>query len=157
MGRNKHHFQRVLENLVSKELLRQLKGTGALDSFTISKGVGKKKEKAASKKRGSPPPQRLGAGSLAERGRLVLRDLPREPGCQPGRPAAGQSGRQNLQSQGCSTAMNIRLRVNSPAARLGLWHQEGMKGGKAPEAPEKGRGWGWNGTCVPGPGALARL
>uniref|UniRef100_A0A674IRV8 Uncharacterized protein n=1 Tax=Terrapene triunguis TaxID=2587831 RepID=A0A674IRV8_9SAUR len=54
--------QKVLENLVSKELLRQLKGTGALDSFTISKRVGKKKEKAVPKKRGRPPK----AGSRAE-------------------------------------------------------------------------------------------
>uniref|UniRef100_A0A8C0GDQ0 H15 domain-containing protein n=1 Tax=Chelonoidis abingdonii TaxID=106734 RepID=A0A8C0GDQ0_CHEAB len=46
--RNKTHFLRVLKGLVSKGLLKQMTGmgTGALDSFTISKGVGKKKEKA---------------------------------------------------------------------------------------------------------------
>uniref|UniRef100_A0A452HGZ8 H15 domain-containing protein n=1 Tax=Gopherus agassizii TaxID=38772 RepID=A0A452HGZ8_9SAUR len=77
MAKKKTHFKRVLLSLVTKGLLQKLKGTGASGSFGIGKEM---KEKAVPVREA---PQRLGEGSLAERGRLVVRDLPREPGCWP--------------------------------------------------------------------------
>uniref|UniRef100_A0A452HH02 H15 domain-containing protein n=1 Tax=Gopherus agassizii TaxID=38772 RepID=A0A452HH02_9SAUR len=98
MAKKKTHFKRVLLSLVTKGLLQKLKGTGASGSFGIGKEMAKKmsaghKKKKAPKKRQRP----LKVGIAAtKRGRLVVRDLPREPGCWP---AAGQSGRENLRTQ----------------------------------------------------------
>uniref|UniRef100_A0A8C4WPJ4 H15 domain-containing protein n=1 Tax=Gopherus evgoodei TaxID=1825980 RepID=A0A8C4WPJ4_9SAUR len=84
MAKKKTHFKRVLLSLVTKGLLQKLKGTGASGSFGIGKEMAKKmsaghKKKKAPKKRQREAPQRLGEGSLAERGRLLTHGIQSTP------------------------------------------------------------------------------
>uniref|UniRef100_A0A8C3TJT5 H15 domain-containing protein n=1 Tax=Chelydra serpentina TaxID=8475 RepID=A0A8C3TJT5_CHESE len=101
--RNKTHF---LRNLVPKGVLQQLKGTGALGSFGIGKGMGKKRESSAQEgglpKTGSRKPGRK-------------RKAGAEGSSQGARMPASQAGQQPVKVGGrTSKARAVRTKQPSP-------------------------------------------
>ncbi|KAG6938317.1 histone linker H1 domain, spermatid-specific 1 [Chelydra serpentina] len=86
LRRNKHRFQKVFKNLVPKGVLQQLKGTGALGSFGIGKGMGKKRESSAQEggllKTGSRKPGRkrkAGAEGSSQGARMPASQAGQQP------------------------------------------------------------------------------